>query len=184
MFVGALISSPKFVFPSTRPTWPLSLSQAISCQCLLHWTNQRGSQIKCCLQKLNVINPSWLLGRKKNPRPPSLLHPPGLHLPGCSPPPLLPLSSGSCRAGVPPISFPILSCCMCSVSPTKYSKFGPAANQTKNWKILVWPARELKVSRVTCQVKRSWRCWRHPASSCLPTRPSCPSDPTSEPTWI
>ena len=45
-FVEAFISSPKrFIFPSTRPIWSLSLSLAISCQCLLHWTNHLAAKL-------------------------------------------------------------------------------------------------------------------------------------------
>ena len=71
---------------------------AINCQCLLHWTNRTGSQIKCWLQKLIVIIPPGFLGEKS--RSPLTPPPPRAPPAGFSPPLLLPLSSGSCRAGV------------------------------------------------------------------------------------
>ena len=95
--------------------------------------------------KIESFQSSWLLWRKIS-RPPSHLRPPrGSACPGCSPPLLLPLSSGSSRAGVPPISFPIFKMISC----------------------FLLPARELKASRVTCQAKRRRSNWRQ--SSCRPT---------------
>ena len=91
----------KVVFPSPRPNWPLSLSLAINCQCLLHWTNHLAAKLNA-VAKLNVFNPPGLLEEKIS-RPPLTPPPPRAPPAGFSPPLLLPLSSGSCRAGVPPI---------------------------------------------------------------------------------
>ena len=54
----------KVVFPSPRPNWPLSLSLAINCQCLLHWTNHLAAKLNA-VAKLNVFNPPGLLEEKK-----------------------------------------------------------------------------------------------------------------------
>ena len=65
----------KVVFPSPRPNWPLSLSLAINCQCLLHWTNHLAAKLNA-VAKLNVFNPPGLL-EEKYLVPPHTSPPPG-----------------------------------------------------------------------------------------------------------
>ena len=87
--------------------------------------------------------------------PPQLLHPPGLHLPGCSPPLQLP-GPGHCRAGY--LHPGRKQTCQTIDTPIAQS-WSP--NRRKIGTKTVAPARELKVSRVTC--KFGGGSWRHPA---------------------
>ena len=98
-----------------------------------------------------------LMLMKNGPLPPQLLHPPGLRLPGCSPPLQLP-GPGHCRAGY--------------LHPGHKQPCHPidrpnAKSQSPNGRQIeiktVAPAWELKVSQVTCKVGGG--SWRHPAHS-------------------
>ena len=74
---------------------------------------------------------SLLASLEKNILTPSHLRPPrGSACPGCSPPLLLPLSSGSKRAGVPPFSFPS-SCLSRKVSGNQTNAGGPSPTSRK-----------------------------------------------------
>ena len=80
---------PQTVFISARPTWTLSLSSTINCQCLLHWTKRPGSQIKCWLKAWKYSIPPGLF-EEKYLDPPHSSTPPGstcrvVHLPHSSP---------------------------------------------------------------------------------------------------
>ena len=89
--------------------------------------------------------------------PPQLLHPPGLHLPGCSPPLQLPCP-GHCRAGY--LHPGHKQTCQPIDRPNAKSR---SPNGRKIEIKTVAPAREHKVSRVTCKVGGG--SWSHPAHS-------------------
>ena len=156
----------KFIFPSTRPICSLSLSRAINCQCLLHWVNHLAAKLNavCEIECVQPLLACW----KKNLVPPHTSTPPGST---CrvftSPPP--PLVIRKLQGGGTSNLVPNKSCCRWILSvQNKYSMVVQLPIRRKIEKYRSDLPGNLKVSRVTCQLKGSWR-WRHPASNFLPT---------------